>query len=456
MRRAVSFVLLLGAVGLLGLPGCSNQYSDRIQYGVRTDPMVLKKELTLRATWFDPDVPGQLPLLSLKELKDPWNPLHNPEDPTGERLIKEEKLRDPNAIPAEQREMLNNALATLFGKPAEPKVQLDDSVVSALKIQMPTLKDGANNYRIHCLHCHGVSGDGRGPTARWVNPHPRDFRQGLFKFQTVSQKAKSNRPPRREDLYRTIHDGLDGTVMPAHLILKEEEIQSMVSYVIHLAIRGRTEFDTLKAFQYTDGLLVHPGTPTDAEGKPLTNLSDSQKDALQQAILADVLIYARGTAGEWVASQRPDEAIKPAANPYASSEKEKFASMLRGKLMFLGKGGADKRKFRDADGKEEEISVKVDPKRAKEANCVECHVDFGRRAEFRWDEWGTEVRPRNFTEGIFRGGKRPIDVFSRVHSGINGSGMQSYHGLGDETLWDLVNFVQALGYPKMREKLGID
>lgn len=455
MKKAVSLLALLGLVTLLGLAGCSNQYSDRIQYGVRTDPMVLNKDLTRKKTWLEPDPPGQLPLFAVKDLRDSRNPLYDAEGPDGAKLFTEEKLRDPMAIPADQREMLNNALVTLFGRPAEPKVQLDASIIATLQIDMPALKDGANHYRIHCLHCHGVSGDGHGPTARWINPHPRDFRQGMFKFQSVSQKSKSNRPPRRDDLYRTLHQGIDGTAMPAHLILKKEEIDSMVSYVIHLSIRGKAEFDTLKqAFLIVDGKLVHEKTPRDKEG-PRTDLNKEEKAELQKRIFDDLQTYAQGAASDWAASQRDDGMIQPKANPYVA-EKDKFASRLRGKVMFLGVGGTEKRLFRDADGTEEWIEVKIDAKRAKEANCAECHVDYGRRAEFRWDEWGTEVRPRNFTDGIFRGGKRPADIFRRVHSGINGSGMQAYHGLDEDTLWDLVNFVQALSYAKMRESLGVD
>src|SRR5262245_2338944 len=37
---------------------------------------------------------------------------------------------------------------------------------------------GRNLYMQHCIHCHGVTGDGNGPTAKFLNPRPRDYRLG--------------------------------------------------------------------------------------------------------------------------------------------------------------------------------------------------------------------------------------------------------------------------------------
>ncbi|OYW18898.1 MAG: hypothetical protein B7Z55_09805, partial [Planctomycetales bacterium 12-60-4] len=44
------------------------------------------------------------------------------------------------------------------------------------------LQLGRKVYMKNCLHCHGVAGDGAGPTARYLNPKPRDYRLGVFKF----------------------------------------------------------------------------------------------------------------------------------------------------------------------------------------------------------------------------------------------------------------------------------
>jgi hypothetical protein len=84
---------------------------------------------------------------------------------------------------------------------------------------------------------------------------------------------------------------------------------------------------------------------------------------------------------------------------------------------------------------------------SKVGQCVTCHFDFGRQAQFRYDAWGTLTRPNNLTAGVYRGGRRPVDLYWRVAGGINPCEMPKND---DETVvWDIVNFVQALPYPQM-------
>jgi hypothetical protein len=48
-----------------------------------------------------------------------------------------------------------------------------------------------------------------------------------------------------------------------------------------------------------------------------------------------------------------------------------------------------------------------------------------------------------------------VDIYYRIHSGINGSGMAPFGSLGGERLWDIVNFVRTLPFQAMRKKYGI-
>ncbi len=87
-------------------------------------------------------------------------------------------------------------------------------------------------YRRNCLHCHGVSGAGDGPTAAFLYPSPRDYRKGIFKFTSTPSGAR----PARDDLRRTIKHGLHGSSMPSfEPLLSESEIEQVIDYVIFLS-----------------------------------------------------------------------------------------------------------------------------------------------------------------------------------------------------------------------------
>jgi hypothetical protein len=103
----------------------------------------------------------------------------------------------------------------------------------------------------------------------------------------------------------------------------------------------------------------------------------------------------------------------------------------------------------------------------KSGNCVSCHGIEGRCngvSAFvtdpetgitapQLDDWNFPNPPRNLTIGIYRGGRRPIDIYRRIYSGIYGSKMP---GIGeskkpdgsplltDSYIWALVHYVGSL------------
>ena len=81
--------------------------------------------------------------------------------------------------------------------------------------------------------------------------------------------------------------------------------------------------------------------------------------------------------------------------------------------------------------------------------CISCHVDYGRQTKYLYDAWGGSVRSADLTEGIFRGGKSPRDLFCRIRGGIGAAGMPAATSLTEEQVWDLVHFVQALSVQSM-------
>jgi mono/diheme cytochrome c family protein len=428
-------MILLAAAGSFTLAGCGNDqfpaYSALVKYGVRQDPILMQPGAKLGDERYEPDRPGQFPIMKLDDITKPDHPLFS----KSSEIIASGVMRDPTRLSAKDRDDLEKALEETFGTPANPKVGgVEPEIIAELKLDVKTLEEGSKRYRIHCLHCHGVPGDGRGPTARWINPHPRDFRQGIFKFQSVNQAADGiTRTPHRSDLLRTLTNGLEGTAMPSFKLLENTAMEQegdkvldyLVSYVIHLAIRGKAEHDTIfYSFKKDGDALVFPAP---------------QEEEDPANVAAAVKKWTMFAAKKWKESQDPAKAILVAPYPWDVNDIPALeASVKRGQLLFTGN---------------------PDHPRGKNANCVGCHTDYGRQAKFRFDDWATLVRPNNFAAGVFRGGKRPVDLYYRIHSGINGSGMANYGNpavLQGTDIWDLVNFVSNLSYPGMRETLKIN
>ncbi len=354
------------------------------------------------------------------------------------------KIVPVDDVSKSSRDIIQTLLEREFGKPAQPAVfgiKTEEQLRGIFGLPGNDIKNirprekmvdrlyaglmnGSKLYRRHCLHCHGVSGNGRGPTAVWMKPHPRDYLQGLFKFK--SPKGYSR--PLASDLYRVLVNGIEGTAMPSFRTLAPAELDSLVLYVIHLSMRGETEFQT---YQRVAGLEA-----TNAKRKDPNKISRDDigaefqgamdyvisKWAQPEKINFETLSYSESKVGQ---------ALDEATDAKQKAEILK-ASAGRGYEVFL-----------------------------KEGACISCHVNFGRNSELKVDLWGSLVRPANLTQGIYRGGRRPIDIFYRIAGGIPPSGMPEAPAAlksSPDKIWDLVNFVRALPYPNMlpdevREKI---
>ena len=339
----------------------------------------------------------------------------------------------------EQEQQVATILLAMFGTPDEP-VCLPEAGLDEAKLRLaagPVRSDiaGRKNglYREHCAHCHGVTGDGLGPTAAFLNPYPRDYRPGVFKFKSTERADK----PTHEDLVRILHNGIVGTSMPSFALLSDLEVDALVEYVKYLSIRGETEIELMRAFFELDD---------EDEGKlPET------REFLVDEMLATV-------ADKW---QSAGDALIEV--PEMPSDIDLAASIAKGKALFYG----DK------------------------ANCVKCHgvtglgdgqandYDDWNKAIVQWTQevagdqdaaWVSKatqvlagdalrprtIPPRNLRQGLYRGGRRPLDLYYRIHAGINGAPMPAAAGtVAPEDIWHIVNYVRSLPYDFDGE-LGID
>src|SRR5262245_17647803 len=101
-------------------------------------------------------------------------------------------------LPANSQAALASAMDEYFGTPTDPKVP--EPLQKVVKANADGMKQGAAGYRRLCMHCHGLTGDGNGPTARFLLPLPRDYRRGIFKFTSTDQSSN----PTRDDLLHTL------------------------------------------------------------------------------------------------------------------------------------------------------------------------------------------------------------------------------------------------------------
>ncbi|MBA4187893.1 MAG: hypothetical protein C0467_07730 [Planctomycetaceae bacterium] len=301
---------------------------------------------------------------------------------------------DPTTIPATNRTALDRTLRDVFGTPGAPTVTLDADVnatAERLGLVSDKLTEGSRLFRKQCLQCHNLIGDGRGPAGLWVVPYPRDFRRGVFKFTTTGDVK-----PRRSDLLQTLHEGLKGTAMPSFGQLPEPERELLARFATYLAIRGQVEFDTLAALSL--GGVPDVSGFANARVKAITGVWERAENAPQFAGLSAV----------------PDDG-EPASPNHE-------AAVRRGYALFTAK----------ADN-----------------SCISCHGEFGRKPVLRYDVWGTVAKPADLSvPNVFKGGKRPEDVFVRIRGGISAVGMPAHPELSDRQVWDLVRFVRSIPYPR--------
>lgn len=92
-------------------------------------------------------------------------------------------------------------------------------------------------YERYCISCHGEFGDGRGETAPWISPKPRDFRQGTFKWRSTP----SGSLPLISDIEKTVENGLYGTHMPSWYPIGRGNRLDAIAYIQTFSPRWREE-----------------------------------------------------------------------------------------------------------------------------------------------------------------------------------------------------------------------
>jgi mono/diheme cytochrome c family protein len=351
-------------------------------------------------------------------------------DSKADRESKEKKIKGQQDIV--------NALYAMFGTPDDPFV-FEESGLDINKIRLAAgrtggSKDGTQRglYRQHCVHCHGISGDGAGPTAAFLVPYPRDYRNGIFKFKATERGDR----PSPADLAKVLHEGIPGTAMPSFILLPADEIDALVEYVRYLSLRGEVEL--AMGYQVFDG------------EEPI----DMTREALVETFLTPA-------AEMWAKAEK--SMIKPPAHPPIDTPEQLQASIKAGRELFLGgKAQCTKCHGPNALGDGSDVALFDDWNKNKKVAETEKQIHETKDAEARkhlqrvlasWLLPEQELRPRNLRLGVYHGGRSPADIYRRIHAGINGTPMPAAGAnpatLKPEEIWHIVDYVRSLPYEAM-------
>jgi len=333
---------------------------------------------------------------------------------------------------------------------ADELTEFKEYAKSTFEEYYPSFSDSAELYRLQCLHCHGNEGGADGPTARFLDPLPRDYRRGIFKYTALKDKAR----PRRIDLYNTLAEGVYSTAMPNFRRFTDAELHGLVDYVQLLAMRGETEM-LLAATMASDEVLT-----TD----------------MVLEIYGDVFERWSGQDEKLITFDGP---IPEPTPELLARGAELFNDANRGNC-FSCHGEVTYHPATDDDGnpvmgtssggRGDGIAA-WQPVTDDEGNpivdedgepLISAWTGLRRIEPLYRDDWGNPIVPRNLAEGVFRFGKRPIDIYRRIYAGINGTPMPAIGEskdadgnplLSDEDMWALVHFVRSLSEKQHGEGL---
>jgi mono/diheme cytochrome c family protein len=379
-------------------------------------------------------------------------------------------------IAPKHQQAIADILGAMFGTPDKPFVLpqagLDQRLLkmSAGPVWSNEAGDKHGLYRRHCAHCHGITGDGQGPTAAILNPYPRDYRRGLFKFKGTFTSAK----PTDDDLRRIINNGVPGTAMPAFKLLPPDEVDALVEYVKYLSIRGQME---TQLELYVADEALEPDDPLDPAADP----------ELKTIILEMLTEIVDGAEGWNVAGESLIAPAEDAAPAHDRTPQEVLASVNAGRDLFygpkancvkchgptgLGDGQQDNYDDWSAANQKfiDDTRIMMDDVQKLKADLANLKGDERKAAEEELDRQVSQLAlrdeliphilpprraiPRNLRDGVYRGGRRDIDLFWRVFAGIPGMGMPAtgpaapggQGTLTEQEMWQIVDYIQSLPF----------
>lgn len=314
-------------------------------------------------------------------------------------------------LPEKHQKQIREQLLRLFGTPHKPRYLFaaeeevpegqDPKLVSAGIDER--LEQGAVVFQARCAGCHGATGDGAGEAAPYLQPKPRDYRLGIFKFASTPYGSK----PTRQDLIRFVRKGAKGTSMPGFPLLPDEDIEAVVDYVRYLAHRGELE-------------------------NKVAVIASVDLEPDQELKLLDFTATLAEIRGAWSAAE--EQVVLPQTPQPPLSED----TIAKGRQAFITKG-CSKCHGEDGRGQTDWLSA--------EFLAQQLAMPEDKRPQINYDAWGNVAPAADLTAGMLHGGRRRVDIYRRIYNGINGTPMPAFaQSLAAEpdTIWHLVHYINSV------------
>ncbi len=129
-------------------------------------------------------------------------------------------------------------LSTLSSLP-EDAIQDTEGLwtIEAPRMTKSMARAGKKLYVRECSSCHGRGGQGHGPAADYLGRRPANLVKGVYKLRTTDRDS----PPTREDIFRTLSQGMGVSGMPAFSKLSAKQRWALVAYLRTLSKRFANE-----------------------------------------------------------------------------------------------------------------------------------------------------------------------------------------------------------------------
>jgi len=345
--------------------------------------------------------------------------------------------RDASDVPPDLGDV-ETVVKELFGTPDDPLVCDAAALLLNRDLLMraagPVASDQAGVhvglYREHCAACHGVEGGGTGPAAALLNPYPRDFRPGVFKFKSTGRSDK----PTHGDLTGLLHRGIPGTAMPSFATVSDEDLESLIQYLIYLSMRGETERKLIDRIMSDDLTLESLG----AAGREIAaEVAASWQTAEQRVVDVPkspvITLAITGDKSNWW----EDEAL-------VAKGRELFHGPLANCASCHGPSGDGNATTLDFDDWTKEYTTKLGISPSDRDAMKPMRLAGALRPR--------QTLPRRLQWSVFHGDSGDEALYRRLVTGIAGSPMPGLLvqdkvggvGVTPEDVWAIIAFIRSL------------